>query len=410
LVIVLAVTLIPAVPYGLTIHYPFFPYKQQGYQACEIAFTKNNQVNFTDPAFQHCIAQYLIPPINVTGYGSLSFSLTGIGLRPFPDILTVGGNDFYAVLHMSGAKITAAELVPQRDVIYNPSGIVISNSSISQGFIPDIINMTITVTNRSGQTLTNPTLLIDAPSISGNYTKNGVYWILPSSGMIPITGSCSVNGVFQNLTSGASCTETFHTFISASLRSSYKYSVEVRGYLGSQYSITEQSFTHSISAQSLNQLWVNEFAKLVNANRSIPALIESPTLDKFAKLRFNTAVTQPDISDYGLYADESSFFGGSATRPALVEVLLYPTIATEDPYGYVNTIQEYAPGHWAALTDKGYTHFGYYVGSGQYEVVHQPCPVFEIPGAGINITQYFEKAGCSVSTQQSTWLVLILSN
>ena len=84
-------------------------------------------------------------------------------------------------------------------------------------------------------------------------------------------------------------------------------------------------------------------------------------------------------------------------------------MTTQDPYTYASILQGSAPGHWASLTDKNYTHFGYYFGTGPYEVVQQPCPVTEIPGGGINITQFFENAGCSVSVQQATWLVVVLS-
>jgi hypothetical protein len=104
------------------------------------------------------------------------------------------------------------------------------------------------------------------------------------------------------------------------------------------------------------------------------------------------------------------FFGANSSKLALVEVLLYPNLTVMDPFPYANIIQESAPGHWAALTDQNYTHFGYYVGTGPYEVVKQPCPIFEIPRAGVNITQFFESAGYSVSMQQATWLVIILSS
>lgn len=408
IVIALGIALIPAVSYRVSISKPFYPYKEQGVQVCNNEFVRNGIVNVTDPAFQRCLAQYLIPPINVTGYGSLSYKFLGLGVQPFPAMFTVGESDFYAVLHLSGARVAAAEEVPQKDVIYDPPGIVVSNSSLSQGFVSYDNNLTVTVTNHSGKTLSNLTVFFSVPGSDGNYTDNGITWIIGA--ISSAEGGCLVNGQLRNLTSGASCTETFHPFISTSLRSSYKYSVEVRGYLGSQFSITRQTFTYAISAQALNKLWVNTFVSLVDAARNNSALVESPLLVKFAGLRFNTAVTQPDISDYGLQADEASFFGANGTSPALVEILLYPSIATADPYSYANAIRTSAPGHWTALTDRSYTHFGYYVGSGPYELVQQPCPISEIPRAGVNITQFFENAGCKVSTQESTWLVIILSS
>ncbi len=406
----LVITLAPVVPYHLKVDNPGFPYSLQGYQACVNQFAKDNVINADNPDFQRCIAQTLIPPIDVTGYGSVSFSLLGVGVQPFPDIMSVGESDFYALLHISGTRIVAAEQVSQQNVIYNPSGITISNSSLTQGFLGNG-NATITVTNTTGQTLVNPLILVSVPGSSGNSTdKNGVTWIFRYGYGSLAFASCMQNGKPQNLGSGASCTATFSTLTTAQFGSPFRYSVEVQGHLGSQLFITERTFTYSISSQAANRLWTDSYVKLVNEARNGSALIESSYLDAFAKLRFSTAVAQPDISDYGFYTDESSFFATNSTKPSLVEVLLYPNIPTEDPYSYAEVIQHSAPGHWSALTDRNYTRFGYFIGTGPYEIVQQPCPIFEIPGAGVNITQYFEKAGCSVTMQQSTWLVIILSN
>jgi hypothetical protein len=412
IVILLVVTLVPAVPYHLTVSNPGFPYRMQGYLACQAQFDKNNVINTSLPTFKSCIAQYLIPPINVTGYGSLSFSLLGIGLHPFPDTLIVGESEFYAILHMSDARIVAAEQVPQPDVVLNAPGITISNSSVSWGFL-GTSNLTVTVTNTSGQTLDNPWVFVSVPGSSGNYTDgHGVTWIftLDAPSTTLVYDPCLQNGRPQNLTSGASCIATIPSVISTPFGSSFRYSVEVQGRLGSHYSVTAQTYSYSISSQAANRLWVSTFIELVNGARNGSSLTETTTLDTFANMRFNTAVAQPDISDYGLQADETSFFGANGTSPAIVEVLLYPAVATANPYSYLNTIRTSAPGHWAALTDGNYTHFGYYVGTGPYEFVQQPCSVSEIPGAGVNITQFFENAGCNVSTQQSTWLVIILSS
>jgi hypothetical protein len=323
-------------------------------------------------------------------------------------LLTVGEPDFYAVLHASGSKIVAAEEVPQGDIVYDPQGFSI-NSSISWGFFADN-NMTVTVTNQSGQTLTKPFVLISVPGSSGNYTdKNGVAWMftLDAPSTTLEFAPCMVDGRPINLTSGASCSVTFGPLITTPFGSPFRYSVEVRGRLGSHYSVTKETFTYSLSTQESGRLWVRSFIKLVNSGRNGSTLSESPTLDKFAALRFNTAVTQPGISDYGLYGDEASFFGANTTPP-IVEILLYPTIYSDNPYSYASFVQSSGPGHWAALTDKNFTHYGYYVGTGPYEVVREPCPVYEIPRAGINITQFFESYGCSVSLEQATWLVIIL--
>jgi len=415
-IIVLIVTLVPVVPYALQVNNPGFPYELQGYGACEAEFTVNQSIDVSNPAFQRCIASYLIPPINVTGYGSLSYKLLGIGDQPFPSRFAIGETDFYAILYMDGAKIAAAQEVSQDDVTYDPAGITIINSSLSQGFFGEG-NVTVTVTNHSDQTLFYPSVLVSVPGSSGNYTdEKGITWIFTTGSFATLPPSaplqaspCLTNGVFNNLTSGASCTAVAHPTIAAPFGSPFRYTVEVTGRLGSTPSITKQTYSYSLSPQAANRLWVNTFIQLVNAARGSPYLAESGTLDRFAEQRFNSAVKQPDISDYGLFTDESSFFGANGTKATIVELLLFPT--NQSPYTFTTTLQGGARGHWQALMNKSYTYFGYYIGSGPYVSVNLPCPVTEIPQAGINITQYFTSHGCSVSRIPSTtWLVMILGN
>jgi uncharacterized glyoxalase superfamily protein PhnB len=343
------------------------------------------------------------------------FSLTGLGIGPFPPLLTVGEDEgqgeFYATLHMSGARILAAEQVPQMDVVYNQPGIAIQNTSLSQGFLGNA-NVTISVSNQSGQTLTNPWVQLSIPGDDGNLTdKNGLKWMfsLAVASSPPVFDLCEVNGVPGNLSSGATCTVTLNPIISARPGTSFRYSVEVRGYLGSKYSVTKQTFSYSLPSQIVNQLWVKTFVGLVNTARGGTGLAESSTLDRFASLRFNTAVTQPDISDYGFYGDVSSFFGANASKTAAEELLLYP--GTESPYSFVSSLQSSFPAHWAPLINGNYTHFGYFVGTAPSVGVKLPCPTTEIPQGGVNITQYFTKLGCSVGRIPSTtWLVVILSS
>ena len=415
-IIILAVTLVPMVPYALQVNNPGFPYELQGYRTCSTEFAVNQSLDVGNPAFQRCIAPYLIPPINVTGYGSLSYRLLGIGDSPFPTRFVIGETDFYAILYTDGANVAAAQEVSQDNVTYDPAGIAIVNSSLSQGFFGNS-NVTVTVANHSDQTLIDPVVFVSVPGSSGNYTdKKGITWIfsleIGSSASEPLQFQpCLTNGVFNNLTSGASCTAVLHPVLSAPFGSPFRYTVEVTGRLGSTPSVTKQTYSYLLSAQAANRVWVNTFIRLVNAARGSPDLAESGTLDRFAEQRFNTAAKQPDISDYGLSADVSSFLGSNTSKLALTEVLLFPNIGTQSPYAYVNLLQGSARGHWAALTNKSYTHFGFYIGSGPYVSVNLPCPVTEIPQAGINITQYFTNLGCSVSRIPSTtWLVMILSN
>jgi hypothetical protein len=399
---VLIVAFAPVVPYRLSVATPGGPkYDMNGYLACENTYVAGRLVNMTSPAFQRCIAQYLIPSINMTGYGSLSYSLLGVGRHPFPDLLTVGEKGFNVILHMSGSKIVAAEEVPQTDVIYNPPGITINNLSLSLGFLGRG-NITISVTNRSGQTMANQVVFISVPGDSGNITdESGIQW------MFSVVGNfCLVDGRLVNVTSGATCIATGQPIIQVAPNSAFRYSVEVRGTLGAHYFITKQTFSYS--SPYIDQAWMTEFINLVNSARNGPPLTESHGLDTFAAQRFKTAVTQPDISDYGLSNDIASFFGANATSKGIVELLFFPNVAS--PYTYESTVQGFAPGHWATLTNLNYTHYGFYVGKGAYEVLDLPCPITEIPRAGINITQFFASKGCSVTVEQTTWLVIILSS
>jgi hypothetical protein len=410
--LLLIAAFVPVVEYRLSISNPGFPYTQAGFATCTNRFG-GNKANVTNiKALDECLARYIIPPINATGRGSLLFNLAGLGVGPFPPLLTVGENEgqgeFYAILHMSGSKILAAEQVPQMDLVYNQRGIDIQNASLSQGFL-GYANVTVSVSNRSGQTLDNPWVYLSIPGDDGNFTdKNGLKWMFTIEASGPWVGApCETNGAPRNLSSSTTCSVTLHPIISALPGTSFRYSVEIRGYLGSTYSVTKQTFSYSLPSQTVNQVWVKTFVGLVDSARTGPQLSESSTLDTFASMRFRTAVTQPDISDYGFFGDEISFFGATS-KITVVELLLFPT--TQSPYSFVGSLQSGSPAHWAALVNRNYTHFGYFVGTGAYVGVKLPCPTTEIPQAGINITQFFTKMGCSAGRIPSTtWLVVILS-
>ena len=405
-------TLVPIVPYRLTVNVPGFPYKTTGFLACQTEFGQvikiaNAQaINITDQkGFQKCLNQYRWQPINVTGSSSLTYKFLGLGMPPFPRMMTVSEDTFHAILYTSGTKIVAGEQVDP-NTLYNPPGIIIDNISLSVGSFGQS-NVTISFTNGTNQTIYGAQISLSIPGASGNSTdSNGVTWINDS----PVANSspCLVGKQLQNVTPGGSCTVTLAAVINVINvipGSSFRYSAQVIGLLGDKHFEIRKAFSYTIPVQAIDQAWVAKFISLVSSARSNSSLTESSTLDSFAALRFSTAIKQPNISDYGLPGDTSTFFGANA-YPAIVEVLLYP--AGQNPYSYVNFIHESAPGHWSVLTDKGYTHFGYYVGTGPYEFVKFPCSVVEIPAPGINITQYFTAAGCSVSTDQTTWLVIIL--
>jgi hypothetical protein len=409
---VLVATFLPIISYKLTVPVHGFPYTQAGYSTCQSEYGQivnignGRAINITDQkGFQKCLDMYRLPPINITGSASLMYKFLGLGIPPFPRMVTVSEDTFYAVLYITGAKIVAAEEV-HPNTLFNPPGITINNISLSVGSFGES-NVTTSFTNGNGQTIYGAQIILSIPGNSGNSTdSNGITWINDSLG--GTLGLCFSGRQLQNVTPGGSCTTTLTPVLSISRGSSFRYSVEVRGILGDQYFVSRRSFSYTLPAQAIDQAWVAKFISLLSSARNNSTLTESSTLDSFAALRFGTAVKQPNISDYGLSADTSSFFGANGTPPSIVEVLLYP--AGQDPYSYAAFIHGSAPGHWSALTDRNYAHFGYYVGTGPYEFVKFPCSVSEIPGPGINITQYFTAAGCTVRTQQTTWLVIIMGS
>lgn len=84
---------------------------------------------------------------------------------------------------------------------------------------------------------------------------------------------------------------------------------------------------------------------------------------------------------------------------------------------YVNQIIKTAPLHWQLLINQNNTYHGYYIANGPaYEVLGHgdgygsQCPVTEIPGLNINISQYFVQYGCSVELSNLTYFVIELAS
>jgi hypothetical protein len=144
----------------------------------------------------------------------------------------------------------------------------------------------------------------------------------------------------------------------------------------------------------------------VNQARAGAPLEENSSLDEFASLRFKDASARYQISDYNLSVDADFVFGPRAAQ-SIGELLLFPGIFS--PNSYPTFLAEYAVGHWDGLMNATYSQFGYYVSQASYYEVSIPCPVYEIPGAGVNISQFFQQHGCSTMIGTATWLVVILS-
>jgi uncharacterized protein YkwD len=368
-------------------------------------------INNTNQAqYEACIASYKYPPANITGRSTLAYTLLSIGAPPFPAQVLVTQGNFSAVVYFRGSNVVAAEqpsFIGGPRPIINPPGVVrILNTSL--GWLPyGQLNFTVLLENASdAPILASPDspgypamVYLQFPGYGINFTSGGTTWIGAN-----IIGSCQ-----YPWSPGTVCrVSQLVPNYSLPTNKSFTYFIEVRGAAGEEQFFYRQAFEGQIPPSGTTDSWVSQFIARVNQARGGAKLAENSTLDRFAGVRFATAASQPDISDYGLGSDVASFFGHGA-EPTIEEVLLYPQ-SYPDPAAYASYLQTYAPGHWSALINGNYSQFGYYVGSGPYESVRLPCPVTEIPQAGLNITQFFEQAGCSVSTQKTTWLVIILGN
>ena len=177
-------------------------------------------------------------------------------------------------------------------------------------------------------------------------------------------------------------------------------------------STTVQSII-TYSQPTINSTWVFQFFSIVNQYRQsngAPPLQYCPWLDNFAHIRFETMIQNPTISHYNFDQDFDRYLNQYQNSLSLLigEEVLYPDGYT--PSDYIQILQSEAPIHWEGLIDSNYTYYGYYIGYGPTYAIIGSCPVTEIPGPNINIPQYFQSYGCSVEIENSTWLVIELSN
>jgi hypothetical protein len=401
--VVLFSVLAPVIAYSQSVNI-WYAYKN-GFTKCNPPGGVINDTNSAE--YNKCLASYKYPPVNIQGYASIAYKLLGIGIGPFPREVEVTQGNYSVLAYFKGDKLTAVESIGFGDVAVNPENVVkVQNVSFVEADF-GFVNVTVVVKNIGTSPIVaepdqvakyGAIFFIELPGDEINYSSDGVTWM----GAVNGRGACPASWL-----PGSTCTVSYSLQDNLPANKSFTYHVEVRGFSLGKAFFYREALQGQPPQRGVTAAWISRFVGQVNNARGGASLTENNTLDRFATLRFKTAVTQPDIADYGLSGDVSTFFGTSGAQPNVVEILLYPS--GQDPSSYASTIQSYAPGHWSALTDKNYTHFGYYVATGLYERVQLPCSVTEIPRAGINITQFFTAAGCSVSLVQTTWLVLILS-
>lgn len=386
---------------------PIFPYRaavsipgayKDGYTSCFSNGYGGLSIPPT-PQEQSCLDRFASPPAGVSSYATPAYRAFGYGQAPFHRVETVSAGNYSALLYFDGASLRAAEELDSPSVRVNPGSVVDFEKApiISSDF--GFINITIEIRNIGSISIQNPTVYLSMAGYSSNATRDGVTWIEPR-----LVGGCPADW-----SPAAFCTVTKVVQNQLSVNESFNYYAEIRGYHSGSYFVYRQGFREAYPQGGVGPIWVSRFMGQVNGARTGAKLNESITLDTFAALRFRDAAANFSISDYGFKSDVESFFGQNGTKTYVEELLLYPGRNT--PSAYVSFLSSYAPIHWKALANPEFTKFGYYVGHSPYYEVLLPCSVYEIPGPGINITQYFQNNGCRTMVQPGmTWLVIILSD
>lgn len=388
----------PVVDYTKSLSLPY-NYKPRAFEICneEAGFNTTTIVgaNSTQElVFSACLQREQYPPYNLTGQASLSYYLTGVGTPPFPSSFWFPQGNESGLVYFSGDKVTAAYLLPQNTTVDPVRTFEFLNASVGlDGYGDWFFNAT--VENTGSSPISGLwTGITGLPGIGENITMGGISWTIPNS--MP----CSLL-----LNPGATCSVS--TRVGAVNGTELHYFAYIEGSVGGHEFFHRQEIAQTPPQVQLDQQWVRLFTEGVNQARKGSPLVENSTLDRFAAMRFETASSQPQISDYRFTEDAYSFFGTGAANAGVEELLLYP--GTQAPYNYAAQLQS-APIHWSALLNSNFTQYGYYIGNAPYYKVSADCPVTEVPSQGINITQYFEGMGCQVtSVPDINWLVLILS-
>lgn len=199
--------------------------------------------------------------------------------------------------------------------------------------------------------------------------------------------------------------ETSSTSIVSSTSLSNQYASSS---LGTQFVSTTSTSTTRQQQEVIDSSWVLSFISVVNAVRDqqgLANLTYAGVLSQFAQIRFNTMVSNYEISHYGYDADFQQYLAGGTLLE--IEEVLFP--AGFSPSAFMSNLQTEAPIHYGALFGNSLVKYGYYLANGPAYEVQQPCPATEIPGPNINITQYYDQNGCQFTIVNSTWFVLELS-
>ncbi|MDG6909413.1 MAG: hypothetical protein JRN08_03500 [Nitrososphaerota archaeon] len=344
-----------------------------------------------------CLGDGPYPPATVAGRSTLSYYLLGSGPPPFPSQAEITQGNLSALIFFQGDQAVAAETIGPAGTTIDPPVQIVRSSLSPAPFGQE--NFTAVIRNEGDSSVSSPVVYLRTEGYGFNQTVDGLLW---SSGY-PL-GFCG-RSTPHVLLPGSECKTS--VLVTLPTNATLTYQVEVRGEMDGHGIFYSQDFRQFVPSEAVTPSWVAEFIQDVDGARGPVPLAETPTLDQFAALRFKTASAQPDVSDYGFARDLGAFFtsGGPASAS---ETLLFPAGFT--PANYTSFLRTSAPGHWGALTNETYGHYGYYIGSAPYYAIPAGCPVTEVPSAGVNITQFFASHGCTLATLPDTsWLVIVLT-
>ena len=333
---------------------------------------------------------------DVWGLATPSYALLGYGSAPYSSmqLVTVGGHSALVFFH--GGRAVAVEEVGGPGAVLNPSSVIgIQYAGVSSADW-GTLNITLHLRNISYHNITDPVVYVSMEGFSSNGTAGGLPLIEPRA-----IGTCGAVWVASDY-----CDVSQIAPNNLPVNQSVTYYAEIRGTVAGSPFVYRQPFWEDYPRGGIGPLWVSAFMAKVDQARGGQALAENATLDAFAALRFKNATAHYQISDYNLSADAQAFFGPGTYANDISEVLLYPGVFS--PNTYPSFLADYAVGHWDGLLNSLYTQYGYYVGEAPYYEVSVPCPVYEIPRAGMNITQFFAQHGCATSVATETWLVIIM--
>ncbi len=157
-----------------------------------------------------------------------------------------------------------------------------------------------------------------------------------------------------------------------------------------------------VAPVSIDKGWVTDFVSIANQHRTTP-LFHCPHLQGFANLRFteSTAGTNWQVSSFGLDRANRDYFGSTDSTQ---EEVLHP--AGYKPSAYYSTFINSLSKN--AMMDPNNSAYSYYIGAAPSVTPKGLC-LAPVPGANVNVTQYYSRYGCSTTVENTVWLLLVLA-